>query len=294
MDHQTWLEWRRGGIGSSDAAAIMGVSPWNTAYEIWEEKVIGYGDKKENPAMEYGKKMEEVGRIWFENKMDVSLFPDNVIHKEHSWLRASLDGIDIDRKIMLEIKWPDRETHDLAKKGIVPPKYVPQCQHQMLVEDLSSMYYLSCYKDDRIIVEVKIDPDYIKNMFSSHELFWDHVIRKVPPEFTDRDHQSFEDDEDWKFFTKRYLENKKELDFLIDKVEDDKRNMIELTKGRNAKGCRIRLTKSVCKGAVDYQKAIDEYQAKLKEQFPDVILPPLDLESHRKSPFTKWSVRSED
>ena len=33
-----WHEWRRKGIGSSDAPAVMKVSPWMTPYMLWEIK----------------------------------------------------------------------------------------------------------------------------------------------------------------------------------------------------------------------------------------------------------------
>ena len=35
---EEWLDWRKKGIGSSDAPIIMGVSPWKTPFELWEEK----------------------------------------------------------------------------------------------------------------------------------------------------------------------------------------------------------------------------------------------------------------
>ena len=34
-----WLEARRAGIGASDIAAIMGISPWSTPFQIWASKV---------------------------------------------------------------------------------------------------------------------------------------------------------------------------------------------------------------------------------------------------------------
>ena len=38
MDHALWLEERRKGIGGSDVAAIMGLSPWKTAYQVYQDK----------------------------------------------------------------------------------------------------------------------------------------------------------------------------------------------------------------------------------------------------------------
>ena len=33
-----WLKERQKGIGGSDVAAILGMSPWRTPYQVWEEK----------------------------------------------------------------------------------------------------------------------------------------------------------------------------------------------------------------------------------------------------------------
>ena len=34
-----WLEWRRSRIGASDAAAILGVSQWDSAFDLWQRKL---------------------------------------------------------------------------------------------------------------------------------------------------------------------------------------------------------------------------------------------------------------
>jgi predicted phage-related endonuclease len=37
-ERERWLAERRKGIGSSDAAAILGVHPYKSAYAVWAEK----------------------------------------------------------------------------------------------------------------------------------------------------------------------------------------------------------------------------------------------------------------
>ena len=34
-----WLENRKNHIGASDAPVVMGVSPWDTPYKLWENKL---------------------------------------------------------------------------------------------------------------------------------------------------------------------------------------------------------------------------------------------------------------
>lgn len=38
LGREAWLEVRKGGIGSSDAAAAVGLSPYKSQLELWMEK----------------------------------------------------------------------------------------------------------------------------------------------------------------------------------------------------------------------------------------------------------------
>ena len=38
MNREEWLQARRRGIGGSDAAAVLGLSPWKSNVRLWEEK----------------------------------------------------------------------------------------------------------------------------------------------------------------------------------------------------------------------------------------------------------------
>ena len=38
LDRDQWLEVRKGGIGSSDAAAAVGLNPYKSQLELWLEK----------------------------------------------------------------------------------------------------------------------------------------------------------------------------------------------------------------------------------------------------------------
>ena len=56
-----WLELRSHGIGGSDVAAIMGLSPWRTPYQVWADKVLGIReDISGKPAVEWGTILEPV------------------------------------------------------------------------------------------------------------------------------------------------------------------------------------------------------------------------------------------
>jgi len=56
MNKEEWLEERKNGIGGSDAATILGLNPYKTNIDLWEEKTgrkeaIDISDK---PYVKYG------------------------------------------------------------------------------------------------------------------------------------------------------------------------------------------------------------------------------------------------
>lgn len=182
MNHQQWLEWRRHGIGASDAASIMGVSPWKTVDQLWEEKIEAINKQEENDNMRYGKEREEEARQAFESMTGHIVFPDKkYMHSELPWIRATLDGIDLDEKVMVEIKNPNKKDHLVACNHKIPNKYIPQCQHQLFVKNLPWMYYFSYYRDEGIVVVVERDQLYIDQMLEKHHKFWKCVQERIRP-----------------------------------------------------------------------------------------------------------------
>ncbi len=101
---EEWLRWRADGIGGSDIAAIVGVSPYEgqDRISVMDRKVSG----KEQPAnrtMWRGSKLEPVVRHWFENKRNKAFPPICVEHDKLAFARVSLDGYADDGDV-LEIK----------------------------------------------------------------------------------------------------------------------------------------------------------------------------------------------
>ena len=290
MNHQQWLDWRRGGLGASDAPIVMGVSPFKTLRQLWEDKVHGK-EEEDNPGMKRGREMEEEARRSFEKIMDVSVFPTRKVHKDMDWLRATLDGIDLDEKVMVEIKCPNKEDHALALSKKVPEKYYPQCQHQMLVTGLSSMYYFSYDGENGVVLELRRNDDYIAEMLEKEKAFWSKVVNKTPLEFSEEDFLDLNNNIAWEQHAKAWRETKNELKRLEDKEKVIRQEMLKASNNKNAFGYGVKMAKSVCQGAIDYKAVLTEYLDNIRSHYPDVILPELDYDVFRKESFTKWTIR---
>lgn len=182
---QEWLDYRKKGIGASESSSILSMNPWSDSLDLWEQKVL---DKKVflNSKMKRGQDREEEARVWFEKKMGVVIMPKMIQHPNHSWKYATLDGIDLDEQIIVEIKWANDKVHSQAKAGIVADYYYPQVQSQIACSGLDSAFFLSCQDNDGIVdfqvVEVDRDQSFINWMIEKEEFFYkEHLLPKVAP-----------------------------------------------------------------------------------------------------------------
>jgi putative phage-type endonuclease len=194
MDQRTdnWLEWRNKGIGGSDAPIIMGVSPWKTPRQLWEEKT-GKVKKEDqgNWATERGNRLEPIARAKYELMSDIEMGPATCQHIKYEFLRASMDGWNPQKKRGLEIKFAGRADHEGARAGKVPDKYYPQVQHQIFVTGAEVVDYASYYvpkgaldhQGELLIVEVKPDLEYLKAYLRVAIKFWECVTTGVAPDF---------------------------------------------------------------------------------------------------------------
>lgn len=277
---QEWLDWRRQGIGSSDAPVIMKVSPWRTPYQLWEEKTTGVSRVIETDSMRRGKALEEVARCWAEQELDAVLFSKNVQSSTNVWMRASLDAFDEDKKILIEIKWPSRADHSVAVGGKVPGKYYPQVQHQLMVCGLNEMFYLSCFEDDRVLVPISLDIPYSQELLEKESDFWEKVQKKIPPSLEEKDFISMEENLDWTFLAEKWhtLERKiKDCSCckLKEELDQVEAALHELAGERNCKGSGLVYKKCQKKGPVDITKL------NMSEE---------ELDRLRKEPVVFWKI----
>lgn len=144
QDESSWLSGRLNGIGGSDASAVVGMNPYKTNIELFEEKTGRRipEDISDKPYVIYGKKAEEYIRELF--RID---YPEyQVEHHEfrilqslsHPFMQASLDGELTDqegRRGILEIKTTNiLQSMQYEKwKDRIPDNYYIQVLHYLLV-----------------------------------------------------------------------------------------------------------------------------------------------------------------
>lgn len=97
-DRAEWLEARKDGLGASDAAALLGLSPWKTNVQLWEEKcgLVIPEDIGDKPYVRYGNDAEPLLRSFFaldHPEYRVSFTPYKIIkHQDLSFITCTPDG----------------------------------------------------------------------------------------------------------------------------------------------------------------------------------------------------------
>ncbi|MDI1302505.1 MAG: YqaJ viral recombinase family protein [bacterium] len=193
MDRETWLRLRKHGIGSSDAAAAVGLNPYQSMLELW---LIKTGRDAELPKVDPN---DETSPMYWGTLLEPIVAEHYTKHSGHrvrrinavlqhpdpdkNWMLAN-----IDREIMgasdvqlLECKTAGEFGSRLWKDGV--PEYVQcQVQHQLAVtgKQAADVCVLICGQEIRVY-RIERDEDLIGNLIELERQFWRYVETDTPP-----------------------------------------------------------------------------------------------------------------
>jgi len=272
-----WHAFRKGKIGASMAGAIMGVSPFTTPLQLWEEIQFGI-TKTQNEAMKRGSAMEEEARRWLNNNTNISFKPIVLQRVDHPQIIASLDGYyrcEMGEVSICEIKCGGESLHEQAKEGRIPPYYYAQMQHQLDITGLDTMIYLSYFQGDGQVTIVKKNQEYCNNLLRIELAFLDSLINFNPPEPTDRDWVKIDDFKAIENVA-RYKELCEQIDVLEEEKEWLKQTIVSQIDHRRVIVGGNRIQKIDRKGGIEYQKI---------EALKDI-----DLDQYRKPNISSWRI----
>lgn len=183
---------RRHTIGASEAAAVLGLSPYATPADIYFAKVIG--EKPKNTSSTEAGDFLEVGildraeaihgpikRQCFAAALDpfafLSATSDALIVGKREGIEAKTCGITHYAKREELDQWGEEDTDE------VPVHYLIQCQHQAFVHGLDRVWLHALIGGRgfrRYLIER--DESLIASIVGKLGAFWtDHVLAKVPP-----------------------------------------------------------------------------------------------------------------
>ena len=193
LNRDEWLNVRKGGIGSSDAGAAVGLNPYQSPLELWLVKTGRDGglpkvdpNDETNP-MYWGTLLEPIVAAHYTKRSGNRVRRINAVlqhpDQDKAWMLAN-----IDREIVgaadvqiLECKTAGEFGARLWRDG-VPDYVVCQVQHQLAVtgKAAADVCVLICGQEIRIY-RIERDDVLINRLIELERQFWRYVEMDVPP-----------------------------------------------------------------------------------------------------------------
>ena len=204
-DRQAWEEERKGTIGGSDAAALIGKSPYMSNVDLWEIKTgrKQAADLSENELVQYGHDAEpllrELFRIDHRGEYKVRHSENTmIVNDKYPFAHASVDGLLIRKSDnalgILEIKTATIQSaaQNAKWKDGVPINYLIQCLWYMGITGATfAIIDAQLKQTDRSGSEYKITKEYmidrtdyekdIGYLMLKGETFWKYVTEDRRP-----------------------------------------------------------------------------------------------------------------
>src|SRR5690625_4465351 len=186
MSRYEWLQERKKGLGGSDASAILGFSPWKSAFELYIEKTSDTVQEIDNEAIHWGNVLEDVVAEEFSRRTGKKVRRRNqmFVHPEHEFMIANIDRDVVGERALLECKTTNAFAADQWEGDQIPPAYMCQLQHYMAVLDYEKAYIAVLIGGQKYVwKEIARDDEFIELMIQHEKDFWEnHVLAGVPPE----------------------------------------------------------------------------------------------------------------
>lgn len=140
-DRDAWLGERGLGLGGSDAGAVLGVNPYQSAFQLALEKtgVTEPADLSNSEPVYWGHVLEAPIADRFSVEYDTPVWEPNAmfVSRKHPWMRATPDRFtvcpDCGEPTTLEVKSGNEFTKTNWEDDWFPPHYQAQCVHYVAV-----------------------------------------------------------------------------------------------------------------------------------------------------------------
>lgn len=184
MSREDWLAVRKNSVGGSDAAAIVGLNPWSSAFSVWAEKTGRMPEAEDNEAMRQGRDLEEYVAKRFAEATGKRVRRCNAIiyNGTYPFAHANIDREIVGEDAGLECKTTSMMSKANFKDGEYPANYYVQCQHYMAITGKSKWYLAVLVLGKGFFwFEIKRDEDEIAALMNAERDFWQHVTDDTPP-----------------------------------------------------------------------------------------------------------------
>ena len=267
-----WHEHRRTLRNASETAAVLGISPWMTPYQLWLLKT-GRAETAVNEAMRRGTALEPQARLAYEAQTGLVMQP---LVLQDGLYSASLDGMTLAGDLIVEIKCPYKgqgsALWQAIEAGEVPAHYVAQVQHQLMVSG-AAQAHLWVYDGQQGLLAV-IEPDMAatEQIRAAWDAFAECLASDTPPPFMDADCLQRED-ADWQAAAQAFQEAKRQVEAAAAKFDAAKAVLVALATHPKETGAGVTVTRFWKQGSVDYKRVpalagldLEQYRSKARQE----------------------------
>lgn len=192
MAYQDWLEVRKQGIGSSDAATACGLNPYMSMLELWLIKTGRQAQSIQDEStgvapLYWGKQLEPLVAEYYSMHTNYKVRRINAVlqhpDSDKYFMLANLDYavVGSDEVQILECKTAGEHGAKLWRDGV--PLYVLcQVQHQLAVtgKQAAHVCVLLCGHETKIF-KVTRSESVIEHIINAEREFWNCVEKDIPP-----------------------------------------------------------------------------------------------------------------
>ena len=191
LSRDEWLTVRRQGIGSSDAAAAVGLNPYKSQLQLWMEKTGRDGalpvvdPNDDQSPMYWGTLLEPIVAAHYTRRSGHRVRRVNAVlqHPEHSWMLANIDRevVGASDVQILECKTAGIHGARLWRDGV--PEYVQlQVMHQLAVTGKQAADVAVLLGGQELqVFRIERDDTLIAQLVALEQQFWGYVERDQQP-----------------------------------------------------------------------------------------------------------------
>jgi len=187
LPYEQWLEYRRLGIGGSDASVVCGINQYKSPVELYMDKIgMSFSDEAGEPAY-WGTRLESLVREEFTLRTGIEVIPVNQILQSEAfpYMLANLDGR-IEHPeygpCIFEAKTTNAYLSGKWEGDAIPDEYLLQIQHYMAVTGYKGAYIAVLIGGNTFKWKfIERDEEIITFLIQLEGDFWGHVQSGVPP-----------------------------------------------------------------------------------------------------------------
>lgn len=186
LPHEKWLEYRRLGIGGSDASTIVGLNPYSSLFKLYADKKGLLQPIEDTEIMRQGRDFEEYVAKRFCEETGKKVRRRNFMfqHDEYDFMLADIDRDIVGENAGLECKTTSLFNKHDFENGEIPLYYYVQMTHYMAVMGYDKMYLAVLVLSKAFYwFEIERNEEEISALIAAENDFWNNnILTGTPPE----------------------------------------------------------------------------------------------------------------